>query len=394
MRPIFALFFTCLCLNAADPVTPPVVIRSEPVSGAEAVDPGLTELRVTFNQRMMDKSWSWTTAGYGAFPDGAGPIRYLEDGRTCVMPVKLAPDTTYILGINTARHQNFKSATGQSSLPWLLTFRTAAAPSGLVAAEILAQTVAADFQAQRFEAIVARFDATMRESVPAAKLAEVWAEAGRQGGGFVAYGAPGSALKGMFRVITLPATWQRLSAMLEMSFDAQDRIAGLFLRPAPAAARLGTWRWADPAHRCPEGAVVDSDRLRITTTATASIALGTWERPGISEARFALAARVRCQGVSKPGYLELWTILSDGRRFFSRTLAESGPMGHLAGNQDWRDIHLPADATGSDARPVKLEMNVVLPAGGTVELGTLQLTQYAVGAEMVPVLPEERAARP
>lgn len=394
VRILTAILITVLCLGAAEIAPPPVVIRSEPVSGAEAVDPALSELRVTFNQRMTDKAWSWTTAGYDAFPEGAGPIRYLEDGRTCVMPVKLLPGKTYVLGINSAQHRNFTSVDGKPALPWLLTFRTAAAGNGSEAAMTLVRTLAGDLQAQRFEAVAARFDPTMREAVPTAKLVEVWAEAGRQGGAFVAYGAPGCVRTGAYRVVTLPAAWQRFSAVLEVSVDGQDRIAGLYLRPAPPHTRLGSWRWSDPARRCPEGAVVEGDRLRIVAAGSTTIALGTWEQPGISEARFALAARIRCQGVGSPGHLELWTVLGDGRRFFSRTLAESGPMGRLSGDQPWRDILLPADATGADARPAKLELNLVLPAGGTVELGPLQLTQYAIGAEIVPVLPEGTAPSP
>lgn len=388
MRMTTAILLVCLGLGAAEPAPPPVVIRSEPVSGAEEVDPELSELRVTFSQPMSDASWSWTTAGYDAFPEGAGQIRYLDDARTCVMPVKLVPGRTYVLGINSAQHRNFKSAGGQPALPWLLTFRTASAASGPETAMVVARSVAGDLQAQRFDAVFDRFDPVMRAAVPSAKLAEVLAEAGRQGGAFIAYGAPACARAGAYRVVTMPATWQRFSAVLEVSFDARDRIAGLYLRPAPPQVRLGTWRWSDPTRRRPDGAALDGEQLRIAATGAATVALASWEQPGISETRFALAARIRCQGVGKPGHLELWTVLGDGRRFFSRTLAESGPMGRLIGDQPWRDILLPADASGTDARPAKLELNLVLPDGGTVELGPLQLAQYAIGSEIVPVLPE------
>ena len=62
---------------------PPVVIRTEPVAGVNNVDPGITELRVTFSKPMKDQSWSWSTWGQENFPDLTGKPKYLADGRTC-----------------------------------------------------------------------------------------------------------------------------------------------------------------------------------------------------------------------------------------------------------------------------------------------------------------------
>jgi hypothetical protein len=76
---------------------------------------------------MTDKSWSWTQGNIYSFPESAGPIRYLPDRRTCVMPVKLEPGKTYVIGINGGRFNNFKDADGKPSLPTTLAFRTRAA---------------------------------------------------------------------------------------------------------------------------------------------------------------------------------------------------------------------------------------------------------------------------
>jgi hypothetical protein len=106
---------------------PPVVIKTVPAAGSTSVEPGLTELRVTFSKTMQDGSWSWTTFGEDSFPEITGKIHYLEDGRTCVAPVKLAPGKFYATWLNSDSYQNFRDTNGISSVPYLLTFKTAGA---------------------------------------------------------------------------------------------------------------------------------------------------------------------------------------------------------------------------------------------------------------------------
>lgn len=105
---------------------PPVVIKIEPKVGATDVDPGLREIRVTFSKKMSDKTWSWTEGSKYAVPRLDGKIHHERDERTCVMPVKLEPGKTYVMGINSERHRNFKDVDGHPALPYLLVFRTRA----------------------------------------------------------------------------------------------------------------------------------------------------------------------------------------------------------------------------------------------------------------------------
>jgi hypothetical protein len=100
------------------------------------------------------------------------------------------------------------------------------------------------------------------------------------------------------------------------------------------------------------------------------------EEPPIAGSRWALQGRVRYERVASPGYLELWNFFGDGSRYFSRTLAESGPMAQLAGESDWRAVLLPFDASGATAPLVQLELNAVLPGGGVVEIEPLRLVEY------------------
>jgi len=103
---------------------PPVVVRAVPESGTDGVDPGLAEIKVTYSKDMMDKSWSWSTWGQDTFPDLTGKPHYLDDKRTCVLPVKLKPDKTYAIWLNSKNFGNFRDATGNSAVPYLLIFKT------------------------------------------------------------------------------------------------------------------------------------------------------------------------------------------------------------------------------------------------------------------------------
>ena len=107
---------------------PAFVIETQPKLGDIDVDAAtVKEIRVTFSKPMMDKSWSWTQGNVYAFPESTGAIHYLPDQRTCVMPVKLEPGKTYVMGINGGRFENFKAKDGRPSLHYGLAFRTGAA---------------------------------------------------------------------------------------------------------------------------------------------------------------------------------------------------------------------------------------------------------------------------
>ena len=131
-RPARILFaFACGLIGAAaraDDVTlasvPPVVVKTVPEAGAADVDATLPEIRVTFSKDMKDASWSWSTLSEECFPTMNGDPKYLADKRTCVLPVKLEPGKTYAIWLNSQKFGNFRDADGQSSIPYLLVFKT------------------------------------------------------------------------------------------------------------------------------------------------------------------------------------------------------------------------------------------------------------------------------
>lgn len=103
---------------------PPVVVKTVPEAGVGDVDPALAEITITFSKEMQDGSWSWSTLSKESFPTVNGKPKYLEDKRTCVLPVKLEAGITYAIWVNSEKFGNFKDSDGSSAVPYLLVFRT------------------------------------------------------------------------------------------------------------------------------------------------------------------------------------------------------------------------------------------------------------------------------
>jgi RNA polymerase sigma factor (sigma-70 family) len=103
---------------------PPVVVKTIPVSGADDVDPGLSEIKVTYSKD-MDSGYSWTQLSDDTFPKTTADKPYYEkDKRTCVLKVKLEPGKTYAIWLNSDKFDNFKDADGRPAVPYLLVFKT------------------------------------------------------------------------------------------------------------------------------------------------------------------------------------------------------------------------------------------------------------------------------
>ena len=104
---------------------PPVVVKTTPQAGDTGVDPSLKEISVTFSKEMMTKDmWSWVMVSKETFPQIVGEIRYPDDKRTCVAPVKLEPGKTYAIWFNSADNNAFRDKDNNPAVPYLLVFQT------------------------------------------------------------------------------------------------------------------------------------------------------------------------------------------------------------------------------------------------------------------------------
>jgi hypothetical protein len=105
---------------------PPVVVKTVPEAGSLAVDPKITEIRVTFSKEMMDRSWSFVQASPDEYFPGTadGKPHYLADHRTIVFPVKLQPNHSYVLWLNDPKFNNFMDTQKHRAVPYLLVFKT------------------------------------------------------------------------------------------------------------------------------------------------------------------------------------------------------------------------------------------------------------------------------
>lgn len=104
------------------------------------------------------------------------------------------------------------------------------------------------------------------------------------------------------------------------------------------------------------------------------------ERPTLDAYSYEISGRVRYEDVEPAGYLEMWSHFGDRGAYFTRGLAESGPMGRLDGNSDWRPFSLPFRSSPDVGHPEKLVINVILPGSGTVAIGPITLAARGEGS--------------
>ena len=78
----------------------PRVVDTSPPNGSQDVDPSTDEISGTFNEEMMDQSWSWAYTNKNDFPEMTGQPHYTNNYTRNVLPVKMEPNKEYIIWIN------------------------------------------------------------------------------------------------------------------------------------------------------------------------------------------------------------------------------------------------------------------------------------------------------
>jgi len=104
---------------------PPAVVKTVPQAGSTEVDPALKEISVTFSKDMLtERMWAVVQISNETFPKTGKGIHYLDDKRTCVIPVELEPDKTYVLWFNRGRFNSFRDTENNPAVPYQLVFKT------------------------------------------------------------------------------------------------------------------------------------------------------------------------------------------------------------------------------------------------------------------------------
>lgn len=146
------------------------------------------------------------------------------------------------------------------------------------------------------------------------------------------------------------------------------------------------WLEVEKAAKLPKSASIDKDTehrdvLKIVRTPDVPqlIELVTIEKFAVTKRAYMLRGKVKFAGVGGEGFLETWSHFPEPKKgaYFSRTMAETGPMGKLRGDSPWKDFVLPFTFDDpSFPMPEKIQFNVYLPQNGTVWLSDLELIEF------------------
>ena len=90
---------------------------------------------------------------------------------------------------------------------------------------------------------------------------------------------------------------------------------------------------------------------------------------------YVVRGQVQYRDVEGTAYLEMWSVMPDGNRYFSRTLGAFGPTKKIRGTAAWRKFELPFNLMKLKPESVTLEINIVMPDKGTIEVTGLTVSE-------------------
>jgi hypothetical protein len=157
--------------------------------------------------------------------------------------------------------------------------------------------------------------------------------------------------------------------------------------PLAGAETLRTFSWSELKQQgtlpagctiLPATADVPVEQLQVENAGgdAVTVELLGFDAPGITQDAYAIRGYVRSRDVEGDAYLEMWNHMGGGGKFYSRSLAEAGPMARLTGTSGRRLFVVPAYLADRTDRPVRLTLSVVLPGEGTVALDSLELVEF------------------
>ena len=134
----------------------------------------------------------------------------------------------------------------------ILAVATVLAPGGNAAAQAasepgdVALALLDHLDAGRYDKAEAMFDQAMAKAVPADKLKAVWKSLPAQAGAANGRGDPEIIDQGEARIVRVPLQYEKAALIASVAVDAQGRISGFLIQPAPAAAPVAPVADADP----------------------------------------------------------------------------------------------------------------------------------------------------
>jgi hypothetical protein len=123
----------CLLITTASisiHAAPPKVIKTIPANNDQNVDPNLKELRVVFDQPMAQTGSKFVGTGPKCPKFGPPEECRWEDDKTLVYTWKLEPNHEYWLSVNSEHIKTFKNESGESAVPYPISFKTSDGKGG------------------------------------------------------------------------------------------------------------------------------------------------------------------------------------------------------------------------------------------------------------------------
>lgn len=109
--------------------------------------------------------------------------------------------------------------------------------------------------------------------------------------------------------------------------------------------------------------------------------------PGIALPVYAIRGELRHEDVAGTAYLQMDNDFGEHGSYFSKTLAQSGPLAGISGSSDWRPFVLPfyADTGEVSMVPNRLTLSIYLPSSGSISLRNVAIYEYPSGEDPLRV---------
>jgi hypothetical protein len=144
--------------------------------------------------------------------------------------------------------------------------------------------------------------------------------------------------------------------------------------------------WTDMPDRT-NVSVVDGDLVVTGKKETTQTVLLDLPSPAVPSHQYLLVTDIRYEGVQGQAFFDMQNSFPGRGTFFTRSLADVGPMASLTGTSDWRNLQLPFSAEPG-MKPDRITVSLIMPGEGTVHVRPFRLTFAPTTATILgPLLP-------